>query len=194
MEMTGECRIEAPRETVWQGLNDPQILKQSITGCDEIEQNEENQFTAKVTLKVGPVKAKFAGSVTLSDLDPPNSYKISGEGKGGAAGFAKGGAEVRLEADGDATILHYTVSASVGGKLAQLGGRLVDSTARKFADEFFAKFKALMETETVPAVEPEAPTVPSTKSEEPTKGLSPMIWIGLLIIIVAAIGAYFTLT
>ncbi len=195
MEMTGECRIEASRETVWRGLNDPEVLKQSITGCEEIEQDEENHFNAKVTLKVGPVKAKFGGSVTLSDLDPPNSYKISGEGKGGAAGFAKGGAEVTLEPDGDATILHYKVSASVGGKLAQLGGRLIDSTARKFADEFFDKFKQQMEVDSDP-VEDEQPDGVATQvtESEQSKGMSPGLWILLLIIIVAAVGAYFGLT
>ncbi len=140
MEMTGENRVPAPREVVWQALNDPEILKQSIPGCEEIEQTSPTEFTAKVTAKVGPVKARFGGKVTLSDLDPPSSYKISGEGQGGAAGFAKGGAEVRLEPDGDHTILRYTVQAAVGGKLAQIGSRLIEGTARKMADDFFARF------------------------------------------------------
>eukprot|EP01037_Dinobryon_pediforme_P002430 gene2430-2466_t len=142
MDMTGSQRIEATREQVWHGLNDPEILKASIPGCDSLEKLSDTEMTANVTLKVGPVKASFKGHVTLSEMDPPNSYKISGEGTGGLAGFAKGGATVRLEADGEATILHYDVQAQVGGKLAQLGGRLIDATAKKLAGEFFANFGA----------------------------------------------------
>ena len=142
MDMTGSQRIEATREQVWHGLNDPEVLKASIPGCDALEKLSETEMTANVTLKVGPVKASFKGHVTLSEMDPPNSYKISGEGTGGLAGFAKGGATVRLEADGDATILHYDVQAQVGGKLAQLGGRLIDATAKKLAGEFFNNFGA----------------------------------------------------
>ena len=194
MEMTGEVRIEASREEVWRGLNDPEVLRQSITGCEEIVADGENKFTAKVTAKVGPVKAKFTGAVTLSDLDPPSSYKISGEGKGGAAGFAKGGANVTLEADGDATILRYTVSASVGGKLAQIGGRLIDATARKYADEFFAKFKAITEGGPAALESPsQAAAAPIPALAEPGKGLKPVVWIVALIAIVAAVAAYFGL-
>lgn len=140
MELKGEYRIEAPREVVWAGLNDPEVLKTSIPGCDEIEKLSDTEMNAKVTAKVGPVKAKFAGSVTLSDLNPPESYVITGEGKGGAAGFAKGSARVELEEDGAATLLRYTVDANVGGKLAQIGARLIEGTARKMADEFFGRF------------------------------------------------------
>lgn len=140
MDMTGEFRIPAPRETVWRALNDPEILKQSIAGCDELVKVSDTEFTAKVTAKVGPVKARFSGRVTLSDLDPPNGYKISGEGQGGPAGFAKGGAEVRLEPEGDVTLLKYAVNAAIGGKLAQIGSRLVDGAARKMADDFFGAF------------------------------------------------------
>ena len=140
MEMSGEYRIEASRQTVWDALNDPEILKQSIPGCEEIERLSDTELAAKVVAKVGPVKAKFAGQVTLSDLDPPNSYRISGEGKGGAAGFAKGGANVSLKSDGEATILSYEVDATVGGKLAQLGARLIDGTAKKMAGDFFKNF------------------------------------------------------
>src|SRR5215475_11338147 len=142
MDMTGEFRIPAPRETVWKALNDPEILKRSIAGCEELEKVSDTEFAAKVTAKVGPVKARFAGKVTLSDLDPPNGYKITGEGQGGAAGFAKGGADVHLEPDGDGTLLKYTVHAAIGGKLAQIGARLIDGTARKMADDFFASFAA----------------------------------------------------
>src|SRR5258708_18274210 len=137
MEMAGEYRIAAPRARVWAALNDAEILRQSISGCEEIEKTSETSFTAKVRAKVGPVSATFTGAVTLSDLDPPNGYTISGEGKGGVAGFAKGGAKVQLTEDGDGTILHYTVTANVGGKLAQIGSRLIDATANKIAGEFF---------------------------------------------------------
>ncbi len=145
MDMKGESRIEAPRAKVWDALNDPEVLKASIAGCEELEKTSDNTFTAKVRAKVGPVSARFTGEVTLKDIDPPNGYTIQGEGKGGAAGFAKGGADVRLEEDGDATILSYEVNATVGGKLAQIGSRLINSTARKMADDFFAKFKEKVE-------------------------------------------------
>ncbi|HYI71325.1 MAG TPA: carbon monoxide dehydrogenase subunit G [Skermanella sp.] len=141
MDMSGSYRITAPREKVWAALNDPEILKQCIPGCEEIEKHSDTELTAKVVAKVGPVKAKFAGKVTLSDIDPPNGYTITGEGSGGAAGFGKGGAAVKLGPDGeDATLLEYTAHAQVGGKLAQIGSRLIDGTARKMADDFFAKF------------------------------------------------------
>lgn len=140
MDMSGEYRISAPREKVWAALNDPEILKECIPGCDSLEMTSDTEMIASVTTKVGPVKAKFKGSVTLSDINPPQSYKISGEGKGGAAGFAKGGADVSLAEDGADTILNYTAKAQVGGKLAQLGSRLIDSTAKKMADEFFGNF------------------------------------------------------
>jgi carbon monoxide dehydrogenase subunit G len=123
------------------GLNDPLILKQCIPGCQSLDTSSPTEMTATVVFKVGPVKATFGGKVTLSDLDPPNSYRISGEGSGGVAGFAKGGAAVRLEAESpEVTILHYEVDAQIGGKLAQLGGRLIDSTSKKLAGEFFASF------------------------------------------------------
>ncbi len=144
MDMNGSQRIEASREAVYAALNDVDILRQSIPGCDSIEKTSDTEMNAKVTLRVGPVKASFSGKVTLSDLDPPNGYTISGEGSGGMAGFAKGGAEVKLEADGDATILHYTVKADIGGKLAQLGSRLIDGTAKKLAGEFFERFGAIV--------------------------------------------------
>ena len=138
--MTGEYRIPATRQQVWAALNDPQVLKDCIPGCDTLEKTDDTHFEATVTSKVGPVKAKFKGAVTLSELDPPNGYTITGEGKGGAAGFAKGGAKVSLNEDGDTTVLSYEAQAAVGGKLAQLGSRLIDGTARKLADEFFTSF------------------------------------------------------
>jgi carbon monoxide dehydrogenase subunit G len=147
MDMTGEFRIPAPRQRVWEGLNDPQVLKQSIPGCQTIEKVSDTEFTAKVLAQVGPVKANFAGKVTLSDLDPPQSYTIAGEGSGGVAGFAKGSANVNLAEDGGATVLKYAVQAHVGGKLAQIGSRLIDSVARKMAETFFTRFVAAVAPE-----------------------------------------------
>lgn len=140
MEMQGEYKIPAPREVVWEALNDPNVLSACIPGCKSLEKTGENGFAATVQTKVGPVKATFKGEVTLSDIDPPNGYRIFGEGKGGAAGFAKGGATVTLQEDGDGTLLSYTVDANVGGKLAQIGSRLIDSTSKKLAGEFFDAF------------------------------------------------------
>ncbi len=140
MELKGEYRIPASREHVWAMLNDPAILKECIPGCESLEGSPSEGFAARVTTKVGPVKATFNGQVTFSNVNPPESYTISGEGKGGVAGFAKGGADVHLAEDGGETVLTYSVNAQVGGKLAQLGARLIDSTAKKLADEFFSCF------------------------------------------------------
>lgn len=145
MDMTGEYRIAASRERVWEALNDPGVLKECIPGCEELEKTSDTEMNAAVTAKIGPVKAKFKGAVTLEDIKPPQSYRIVGEGKGGVAGFAKGSADVSLAEDGGQTVLTYTVKAQVGGKLAQLGSRLIDSTARKMADEFFGKFRDVVE-------------------------------------------------
>lgn len=142
MDMTGEYRIPAPRAEVWAALNDPETLKAAIPGCESLEKTGDDAFSATVVAKVGPVKAKFSGDVKLLNINPPESYTISGEGKGGAAGFAKGGADVKLTEDGEgATILTYTAKADVGGKLAQLGSRLIDGTSKKMAEEFFSNFK-----------------------------------------------------
>jgi uncharacterized protein len=141
MQMQDRQRIPASKDKVWAALNDPEVLKKCIPGCQSLEMTSPTEMIATVVFKVGPVKATFGGRVTLSDLDPPNSYRIYGEGSGGVAGFAKGGATVNLEAESaDVTILHYDVDAQIGGKLAQLGGRLIDSTSRKLAGEFFASF------------------------------------------------------
>jgi carbon monoxide dehydrogenase subunit G len=138
MDMTGSQRIEASREIVWAALNDPEVLRTCIPGCETIEQVGETEFQAKITVKLGPLRTTFAGKVTLLDLDPPNSYTITGSGSGGAAGFASGSANVRLEADRDATILSYAVKAALGGRLA-LGAKLVDATAKTLAEQFFAQ-------------------------------------------------------
>jgi hypothetical protein len=166
MDMTGEYRIPAPREKVWAALNDPEILKASIPGCQSLERVSEREFTARVVAKVGPVKSTFNGNVVLGNINAPESYTISGEGKGGAAGFAKGGADVRLAEDGDATLLHYTAKADVGGKLAQLGSRLIDGTAKKMADEFFHNFRQQVAPE-VTAIPEEAPPAEVGPAREP---------------------------
>jgi carbon monoxide dehydrogenase subunit G len=137
----GEERVAAPIDKVWQALNDPEVLKACIPGCQNLEKRSDTEFAATVVLKIGPIKATFAGEVTLKNLNPPRSYTIEGEGKGGIAGFAKGGADVSLAEDGaDATILKYATKADVGGKIAQLGSRLIASTSKKLAGEFFSSF------------------------------------------------------
>ncbi|MEH6629688.1 MAG: carbon monoxide dehydrogenase subunit G [Halopseudomonas aestusnigri] len=138
--MEGQQLIPAPQEKVWEALNDPEILRQSIPGCETVEKSSDTEFRASLTAKFGPVKAKFKGHVTLSDLDPPNGYTLTGEGKGGAAGFGKGEAKVSLEEQDGQTLLTYSVNAKVGGKLAQIGSRLVDSAAKKMATDFFKAF------------------------------------------------------
>ncbi len=140
MTMTGEIELAAPRQKVWEKLNDPEVLKACIPGCEELERSDDQGFRAVARMKVGPVSARFRGKVTLSDLDPPNGYKISGEGEGGVAGFAKGGARVDLVEREGGTLLSYHVDAQIGGKLAQLGQRLINGTAKKMADEFFVNF------------------------------------------------------
>ena len=207
MQMTGEQRIAAPRETVWEALNDPEVLKACIPGCEEIEKVSDTEMNAKVKAKVGPVSAKFQGSVTLSDLNPPESYRISGEGKGGAAGFAKGGAVVQLAEDGDGTLLTYEVDAQVGGKLAQIGSRLIDGTAKKLAGDFFEALnqhvagppaeEAEVEVEAAAPAEAEAEAAhghdddhghhaPPEPIDDPNvgAGVKPGIWVTGLIVVV----------
>jgi carbon monoxide dehydrogenase subunit G len=140
MEMTGEQLIPASQRQTWDALNDPEILKACVPGCDSIEKTGDNEYLVLMVARVGPVSAKFKGKLALSDLDPPNSYSIAFEGQGGAAGFGKGSAQVRLAPEGDGTRLAYSVKASVGGKLAQIGSRLVDAAAKKIANDFFQAF------------------------------------------------------
>jgi carbon monoxide dehydrogenase subunit G len=140
MTMNGEVQLAAPIQTVWEKLNDTETLKACIPGCEQLDKTGENEMSAVATVKIGPVKAKFKGKVTLSDLDPPNGYKISGQGDGGVAGFAKGGATVKLTPKDGGTLLSYDVDAQIGGKLAQLGQRLVNGAAKKVADDFFENF------------------------------------------------------
>jgi carbon monoxide dehydrogenase subunit G len=152
MEMSGEYRIAAPRARVWEALNDPAILKEAIPGCQELTKVSDTEMNAVVQAKVGMVRATFQGAVTLSNLKPPESYTIAGEGKGGVAGFAKGGADVALAEDGpEATVLKYTAKGQVGGKLAQIGARLIDATARQMADQFFSRFAEMVGGTAAPA-------------------------------------------
>ena len=200
--MSGEYVIPASRQAVWEALIDPELLKKCIPGCDEVNKTSDTSFEAKVTAKVGPVRAKFSGKVEMSDIDPPNGYTISGEGSGGAAGFAKGGAKVTLSDDPGGTKLNFTVDATVGGKLAQIGSRLIDSTAKKMANDFFGKFAELVgvKDDTLAAVEdqqatpaenppspsPEAETAPA--NSESKGSIGPTIWVtGIIIVMLAMV-------
>ncbi|MBI3512489.1 MAG: carbon monoxide dehydrogenase subunit G [Proteobacteria bacterium] len=207
MDMTGETLIPAPRDTVWRALNDPEVLRQAIPGCETIEKVSDTEFAAKVVAKVGPVRATFTGQVQLTDLDPPNGYRISGEGKGGPAGFAKGGATVKLRDTEGGTMLSYTVDAQIGGKLAQIGSRLIDATARSMAQDFFGRFSKLVATaptdsahEAVAgdAIETPEELMTSPQADEAaamdaavrqTRSLPPWIWIGSLVLLVIVIVA-----
>ncbi len=193
MDLTGQFRIAAPREQVWAALNDPEILARAVPGCESIEKTSDTDFVAKVTIQIGPVKAKFNGKVRLSDLDPPKRYRIEGEGQGGVAGFGKGGAEVELEEDGAETILKYTAKATVGGKLAQLGARLIDATAAKLAGEFFQRFAEAVAPTPVPAaVGAGAEAAAPPPEPVPARAaLAPRIWVPLLLFVVALLLWYF---
>lgn len=179
MDMTGERRIPAPRETVWAALNDPDVLKAAIPGCESLEKTSETEMKATASVKIGPISARFTGKVQLSDIDPPNGYTIGGEGQGGVAGFAKGGAKVHLEPDGAGTLLRYEVNAQVGGKIAQLGARLIDATAKSMADQFFNRFTAHL---TPPEAETEAAAaaseVAASALPREAMGLPLVAWIG----------------
>ena len=167
MDMTGERRIPAPRERVWEALNDPEMLRAAIPGCESVTRTADDAFEAKLSLKIGPMAAKFGAKVKLENVQAPSSYTITGEGNGGAMGFAKGGADVALEALGpEETLLRYAVKAQVGGKMAQLGARLIDSTAKQMSDQFFDRFAA--------AVAPPPPTeIPATAEAAPAAAAAP---------------------
>ncbi|MCU0838944.1 MAG: carbon monoxide dehydrogenase subunit G [Rhodospirillales bacterium] len=184
MQMSAQQTIDAPRDVVWQALNDPAILKQCVPGCEVLERISDDEMIAEVVAKVGPVKARFKGKIIFSDVDPPNGYRISGEGQGGAAGFAKGGATVVIDADGERTILKYDVDASVGGKLAQIGSRLIDATGRKFASDFFARFSAVVAPSEAPVA---AAGEAEAAIEAEPEGLRPVIWVPALILITLVI-------
>ncbi|WBX82626.1 CoxG family protein [Sphingosinicella microcystinivorans] len=193
MDLSGETLIAAPRERVWAALNDPEVLAACIEGVERLERAGENRFEGTMNAKVGPVRAKFTGAVELSEIDAPNAYVISGEGKGGVAGFAKGKASVRLEdapvEGGAGTRLTWQASSTVGGKLAQLGARLIEGTAKAYAESFFATFKTRVESDEPPA-EPAPIVLPETDLAEGTDeapGLSPAVWGGIVIVLVAAL-------
>ena len=153
MILTGEQKIAADRAAVWRVLNDPDVLRQCIPGCQSLERDGEDGFTAIVAIKVGPIGARFSGSVHLMDIDPPNGYRLVGQGNGGAAGSAKGSATVSLRDDGGATVLTYEVETSVGGRIAQLGGAVIDATARQLAGRYFVRFAELAEAAGRPSEE-----------------------------------------
>ena len=205
MEMKGEYRIPASREEVWAALNDAKVLAATIPGAESVEKTSDTSFAAVAKTKVGPVSARFKGNVTLSNIDAPNGYTLTGEGNGGAAGFAKGSADVKLTDDNGVTVLTYNVNAQIGGKLAQIGQRFIDSTASKLADEFFGNFSKALGGEKVKSVEeleeeadafgksPDqdamAPTgVPRLPDSDLGQGYSPWIWgtalvVGVVILI-----------
>jgi uncharacterized protein len=173
MDMNGERRIPAPRQRVWDALNDPEMLKAAIPGCESVTKTADDAFEAKVSIKIGPMAAKFGGKVKLENIQAPASYTISGEGNGGPMGFAKGGADIALEEAGpNETLLKFTVKAQVGGKMAQLGARLIDATAKQMSDQFFDRFAAaVMAAEPVPAAAV-AGAAPAPLPAQPVAGAS----------------------
>ncbi len=186
MDFTGRYAIDAPPQKVWEGLNDAAILRVCIPGCEQLDKLSPTEFVATARLKIGPLSATFKGKVTLSELAPPNRCRLSGEGQGGVAGFAKGDAEVVLTADGTGTVLTYSARASVGGKLAQIGQRLIDGAAKQIADDFFKRFAAALEAPTLtpdPEVTPSATKVTAPRAET-RSGLHPAAWVGGLIAVI----------
>jgi uncharacterized protein len=193
MEFTGRYTIPTTAEAVWAAINDPEVLKACIPGCESLEKRDPTHFAASVRLKIGPMSATFKGNVQLTDLDPPRRCVLKGEGQGGVAGFAKGEAEVLLNPEGDGTALAYSAKATVGGKLAQVGQRLIDGAARQIADEFFTRFASRLTTmETSETIGGETALAPPPQVlQEPSaappvrEGLAPEIWVvGLVAIIV----------
>lgn len=181
MDMNGEQLIPLPRQRVWEALNDPETLKRCIPGCESIERVSDTEYKIAMTAAIGPVKAKFSGKLTLSDLDPPESYSIAFEGSGGAAGFGKGGAKVVLAPEGDSTRLVYTANATVGGKLAQIGSRLIDGVAKKMSEDFFAKFNQVVAPTPAEATSAADQARPATKTGIP-------VWVWIIVAIVLAMG------
>ncbi|WP_448585471.1 CoxG family protein [Thermaurantiacus sp.] len=194
MELKGEARIEAPREVVWAALNDPAVLARAIDGVESLEPDGPNRFRGLLDARVGPVRARFSGTVELTEVDPPNRYVLIGEGKGGVAGFARGQAVVVLAETADgATLLTYTATSTVGGKLAQLGARLVEGAARGYADGFFRNFKAIVEepanaATSAAAGAPGAAAAASPAPAEPErKAIPAAVWVGALVLLVVAV-------
>jgi uncharacterized protein len=177
MKMSGEYLILAPPERVWEGLNEPDILRECIPGCESLVRVSETELAAKATLKIGPAKMAFGGTVRLSDLNPPHGYRISGEAQGGASGFAKGGAVVALEPSDGGTLLRYQGDAQIGGKLAQMGSRLIDATSRKMADDFFRKFAEHMTAEQEAGIPTESPAAETAPAPARSVLAKPTIWL-----------------
>ena len=193
MDFTGRYVIAAPPQKVWEGLNDPAILRVCIPGCEQLDKLSPTEFVATARLKIGPLSAAFKGKVTLSELAPPTRCRLSGEGQGGVAGFAKGDAEVVLTPEGTGTVLSYSAKASVGGKLAQIGQRLIDGAAKQIADDFFKRFAAALE---IPTLTPDPEVEPTTKKVTPSaptirSGLHPAVWVGGLIAVIVILLALF---
>ena len=195
MHMSGEQRIAASRQRVWEALNDPEVLRQCIPGCQSLTKEADDRLAAVAEVKIGPIGARFKGLITLSDLDPPNGYRISGQGSGGVAGSAKGGATVRLRDEAGATILSYDVEAEVGGRMAQLGGPLIDATAKQLAQKFFAKFEQVVAGETAqPASAPmataPAPTVSVASAPAPQLASPTPLWGWISAVLAAILAGY----
>lgn len=182
MDFKGKYSIPAAPERVWAALHEPEILAAAIPGCEGVERTSETDYRARTTIKIGPVKARFEGRVQLQELPPPpgvsHALLLKGEGQGGAAGFARGESEVRISPDGSGAVLEYSAKATIGGRLAQVGQRLIDGAAKSLADEFFAKFAILMQAQAAAAVANGQPPAQTQKSEE---GLAPQIWVAGLI-------------
>jgi len=213
MDFTGRYVISAPPQKVWDAIYDPKVLKACIPGCEALEKTSATEFVATAKIKIGPVSATFKGKVTLSDMKPPSSMKLSGEGQGGVAGFAKGSADVTLAPEGDGTVLTYVAKATVGGKLAQIGQRLVDGAAKQIADDFFKRFRTAVAPDAAPDLPPDptteeimsgsAPLAAAGVSREPhataeivaaapdapmaRAGLSPAVWVAGLIAVIAVL-------
>ena len=197
MKMASEQQIAASRQRVWEALNDPQILRASIPGCQSLDKEAADRFTATVEVRVGPIGARFKGTVSLTELDPPNGYTLNLEGNGGIAGSVKGSAKVRLGEDADGTLISYDVDAQVGGRMAQLGGPIIDATAKQIASKFFGRFGEIVGGAKSAEPLPERPATSSnsavvapgaaTSVRVPSGGL-PMAWI--LAIVVAALGGF----
>ena len=201
MQMTGEQRIAASRQKVWEALNDPDVLRQCIPGCQSLERDGADRFVAVAEVRIGPIGARFKGNVQLTDLDPPSGYRIVGSGSGGIAGSAKGGANVRLSDTGDGgTLVSYDVEAEVGGRMAQLGGPIIDATAKNLAGKFFARFGEIVggtlaaaapEAETLPRTSTAGaptlqPTVPAADGGVPSGAVSLWGWIAALVVSILA--------
>lgn len=196
MELNGQQRIAAPRQRVWEALNDPEVLRAAIPGCQSLDKEGDDRFAAVAEVKIGPIGARFKGAVTLSDIDAPNGYVISGQGNGGIAGSAKGRATVRLSDDGAGTLVSYTVAAEVGGRMAQLGGPIIDATAKQLAGKFFARFGEIVSGEQAAAAPTAAPqaaattapavTAPTPATAAPAPAGLPLAWLVALALAILA--------